>query len=539
MKICTEPLMQKIRKQALTGITVVLVFALLLSQSVYACTGVYIGPEASTDGTTIVARSNDNQSVWGNHLEIVGRVENESGRTMPVDSAGTVFAPLPATTFRYTATPWMDSTRKENGLQKDAAVCANEYGVSMSMSVTAFANSAALTADPLVATGLTEMTACDLVICQSKTAREALRLLLSLIDSYGSSESNIAFISDQNETWYVEMYTGHQYAAVRMPKDKVAVFGNEFNLVSLSEYEESVTSPELESLAKENGFAVYGEDNQLDLMATYSLPFFSYSHMRTWIGHQLLAPSAYKDDYEGKAVYPLVFQADKKVSLTDVFALIRNRYEGTEYCPDDTGRTDIRAIGTDTAMSVHVLQTYSGLPANLSVVTWESLAPAAYGVFVPFSNGSTAVSPVFGNNQPTEELGKFDTENYAYYLFKDLNTLCVLNAGVYGRPLQKYWAAVEEKTTEGMDWVLRQAGKDYARSEEDALEAVTAYCVSMQEAAFQDGQTLLNDLRWLMAQNSNTMRKGRNPETHELLEEDKPLTPFVPKGDLSLYDIAP
>ena len=33
----------------------------LLSAGAFACTGVYIGKEASTDGTIIIARSNDTQ----------------------------------------------------------------------------------------------------------------------------------------------------------------------------------------------------------------------------------------------------------------------------------------------------------------------------------------------------------------------------------------------------------------------------------------------------------------------------------------------
>lgn len=50
-----------------------------------------------------------------------------------------------------------------------------------------------------------------------------METLLGLIDTYGSSEVNIALIADQSETWYVEMYNGHQYAAVKLPSDRVMV----------------------------------------------------------------------------------------------------------------------------------------------------------------------------------------------------------------------------------------------------------------------------------------------------------------------------
>ena len=163
----------------------------------FACTAVYVGKDASADGTTIIAKSNDYQAVWPNYVEVTERVENEPGRAMPIDNGKTVLAPLPDTTYRYTSTPWMDSATATNGLAHDATVCANEYGVVMEMSITSFSNKAALAADPLIEHGLSEFTAVDLVICQSATAREAVEVLCGLIDEYGSSEVNIAFIADQ------------------------------------------------------------------------------------------------------------------------------------------------------------------------------------------------------------------------------------------------------------------------------------------------------------------------------------------------------
>lgn len=209
----------KIKK--LISAAICLTVLLLTAVSAGACTAVYVGPKVSEDGTVILAKSNDYQDNWANHVILTERVENQPGRRMPVDNAATVFAELPATTFRYTATPFTDSAMAINGLGRDAAVCANEYGVAMIMSITSFSNAAALRADPLIEHGLTKFTAMDLVVCQSATAREAVETLLSLIDRFGSSEVNIAMIADQHEAWYVEMYSGHQYAAVRLPEDKV------------------------------------------------------------------------------------------------------------------------------------------------------------------------------------------------------------------------------------------------------------------------------------------------------------------------------
>ena len=501
-----------------------------------ACTAVYVGSEASADGTVILAKFNDYQAVWSNYVTVTERVENAPGRSMPVDNDGTVYAPLPATTYRYTSTPWMDSAVKANGLGRDATVCANEYGVVMEMSITSFSNRAALAADPLIEHGLTEFTAVDLVTCQSASAREAVAVLAALIDTYGSSEVNIALIADRQEAWYVEMYTGHQYAAVKLPADAVCAFGNEFSLEYVSGYAECVLSSGLLDLPAENGFAVYNDEGEMNLLATYSGAevVTDYSNLRTWIAHRLLAPSAY-GEYDRSDIYPLCFAPDRKVSLLDVTAIMRNRYEGTVYSPDETGRTDMRVIGTDTALSVHVAQIWPDLPAEMACMTWESTGPALYGVFVPVSNASRSISVPYARNQGAEAAGVFDTALYPYYRIKELNTLCVERSDykVYGEPVRAYWQEAETRMAEAADQVLRDAAAMTDR--EAACLYITDWCVAMQEKAFSDAGELLNAVRWYKSQNSNTMKNGRNPETHEVLDELKEVPPLTVTLDPAAY----
>lgn len=505
----------------------------------FACTAVYVGSEVSADGTMIIAKSNDYQDVWANYVAITERVDNMPGRTMPVDNDAAVLAELPATTYRYISTPWMESTIAANGLGKDAAVCANEYGVVMIIAVTAASNKAALQADPLIEHGLTETTAADLVTGQSASAREAVDVLLSILDQYGSSEVNIAFIADRNEAWYIEMYTGHQYAAVKLPQDKVMAFGNEFLLEYVSDYEEYILSPDLESLAADNGFAVYGPSGELNLFDTYSGPEVTgdLSHMRTWIGHRILSPSVY-GDYDLTAKYPLCFEPDSRVSLEDVMELIRNRYEGTEYSPDETGRTDMRVIGTDAAMSVHIAQVYPDVPANRSVVVWESTGPAIYGVFVPVSNAALSISEPYGRCQSAEEAGIFDTVNYPYYRFKDLSTLCVGKDAlpIYGQPVRSFWQKAEQAMAQGMNSVIRNTS---ALSDEAAARYITDYCNMMQEQAFGDAGYLLNSVRWHMSKNSNTLKNSFDPETDKLTDKLKVIPPLVIDRDTAVYQTVP
>ena len=471
-------------------------------QASAACTAVYVGQDASADGSIIIARSNDYREVWGNHITITPHVDNSPGRSMPVSVDGAVKAEIPATTYKYTATPYMNSSGVSNGAVSDAAACTNEYGVAMTMSVSAYLNNASLQADPLVREGVTEVSATDLVICQSKTAREAVDVLLGLVDKYGNAESNIAIISDQNEVWYVEMYGGHQYAAVKMPRDKVAVFGNEFSLEYLSEYEDSITSPNLTKLPEQKGFAVHGKNNEINLFETYAGKNITNdtAHMRTWEGHRLLSPSKYSADYNNNATYPLSFTPDNKVSLQDVAHVLRDRYEGTQYSPDEAGRNDTRVIGSDESLSSHMIQVFPDLPADMSCVSWVSSGPPVYGVYVPVSNDCINVSEAYGANQSENDSGVYDTEHYPFYVSKDLCARCMgpNHYKDYGRPVQAYWNESEGHMFTAMGDVLSNAEK---MNDEDRADYLTSYCNDMQTKAFEDGKQILHEVA--SAQNVN------------------------------------
>ena len=523
-------------KKILFPLIPLLLLFCLFSGTAYACTGVYIGREATTDGSVIIARSNDTQGNYPQRMTVVPRIEQAQDRQMPVDNERSSFFDLPSTTFKYIGTPFMASAQLENGTGMDDAVCINEYGVAMTMSVTAFSNKAAMTADPWVTHGITETTMNQLVIAVSRSAREAVQKLAQLIDQYGSSETNIAMIIDQKEAWYVEMYTGHQYAAVKLPEDKVSVFGNEFNLEYLSDYADCITSENLEKLAVENGFAVYGKNGELNLLATYAGPetVEDYSHMRTWIGHKLLAPSAY-GDYDKNDRYPLVFTPENRVSLESVMELMRNRYEGTPYSPDETGRIDMRVIGTDTSLSVHIVHLRPELPPALAGTAWVSVAPAPYGVFVPLNILCEEPSDAYAANQPEDRIHCFESDTYPWYTFKELNTLCLTDYKIYGIPVREYWHTAEKHMIDSMAAELEEVNQLLKTDPAQAQREMTKYCTGLQEKAFDDAKALLNEVRWAMSANSNTMKMGINPETDELYTTERVLTPIKVELDGSFY----
>ena len=64
---------------------------------------------------------------------------------------------------------------------------------------------------------------------------------------------------------------------------------------------------------------------------------------------------------------------------------------------------------------------------------------------------------------------------------------------------------------------------------------ITERCNALQEQAFEDAGKLLNSLRWDRSRNSNTMKYGKNPETHDVSDELRSLPPMKIKEGVSAW----
>lgn len=484
-----------------------MVFSVLFIIAVYlftatgalACTGVYVGPEASADGTAIIARSNDvHPTVMPTIVKVYERVENEPGRTY--DCRNGFSWPLPDTTYRYVCIPFTTVSQEiAQSAREDAAGAANECGLAVSATVTGYICEEARRADPEVKNGICEDDIAGLVASSCATAREAVELLARIIDERGTSEQNIIMVMDAQEAWYMETYTGHQYAAVKMPRDCVAVFGNEFMLGDIQEgYEETIVSPGLYSLPEKEGFAQYNEAGHMDLFDTYAGRgrLADYANRRTWIGHQLLAPST-AGEYRTENRYPLFYKPDAPVGLQDVMKIYRNRFEGTPYDPAFSASDQIRVIATETQAHVHILQLYPDMPSELSVVNWCAMSGAEFVPFVPLFPAMTEVSGPYALDLKTDD---FTTES-AYMVFKALKVLCAQSRYLYSPLVTAYWDAAEERMIQTVPALLSEA-----KDSENAAGILTSYSLKCQEAAYRDATVLYGDVLRNLMLNTDTLQ---------------------------------
>ena len=463
-------------KKCFRILSVVLAGAMLLSTSALACTGVYVGKDVSDQGTYIIARSEDQaQSDYNKMFMVQPRVENVPGRVI-LDTATGFEIPLPDTTYQYTYVP--DYTRGEDGMYPGS--CTNEFGVSITATVSTSTCDAWREADPFVEPGLREAILAAAVAAVATSARDAVDVLLEYVDTYGSEEGNTVMITDQSEAWIVEIYGGHHYCAMKMPDDKVAVFGNQ-NMIGLVDPNATpedgyIYSDGLFELIDQLGLAVKEGDLYHLAKCVSNNTRSDSSNMRNWGGMKLLAPSLV-GEYDTNEFYPLFYSPDEKVSVLDVMDIYRNRYEGTELDVTLEGNEGNRVIGTPNSSQIHILQTFPDWPAESAAINWICLGNTEHSVFIPFFSGITDTADAY----------KVDGDTYdasgAYWKFKRIDTLAELDRSLYSESVRKFWKFQEEDMYQQMLDAAPVMLEKYAESSEAGDAYVTQLGIQMAEYA--------------------------------------------------------
>ena len=499
------------------GIIVIAVMLAMLftTAGAFACTNVYIGKDASADGTTIIARSEDQlASPYNKMFKVQPRVE-KAGRVFTDTGTGSEFK-LPELTYKYTYVP--DSSDAGDGMYP--ACCTNEYGVAVVGTVTTEVSEEYAAQDPLVEDGgLREAVLPAMIACQSKTAREAVEVIEKLIDEYGSAEYNTLLISDPEEAWFVEIYGGKTYCAMKMPADCVAVHGNQ-NMIGVVDDQNKgdyVFAPNLFETIEAAGNVVK-EDGKYNLVKSITGYRNEFANIRTWRGHALLSPSTLKhdekegggigewfhdlfedssdDSFDNDTYYPLFYKPDKKVSLQDVFGIYRDRYAGTEY--DVTERTDpaIRPIGTNCSSDVHVVQTWSDMPKDACQLLWLCMGNAEHSIFVPSFSGITDTLDEYKVD------GSAVQEDSAYWMFKRNCILAEQDRPGLSRGTIEFCQDCEQQEIARVQKQMKDVRNAYKKGKDEGRDYVTKLAKTEEKRQLTNSTILYKALLYASALNT-------------------------------------
>ena len=498
---------------------------LAAAQVADACTGMYVGRRASASGATLLCRTVDTPPNTRLFRAVVReRVENEPGRVC--EGHHGFKWPLPATTYKYVCTPAAESNR----FGDFASLGLNEKGLAVSATVTGYSCEGIRKADPFVKEGLSEESMTGLIAASCATAREAVELIAAVMEKAGGREGNIVMVADPSEAWYVETYSGHQWAALKMPDDKVAAFGNEFCIRAFDPSAPDVrSSPGLLSMPEKAGILVKAKSAPIDLFGTYGgRSHADFAHVRTWYGHRRLAPEGSVGPYARELDLPLFFAPAHPVSAGEIFELMRSRNEGTEWDPDATGRRDVRIIGDESQCTCHVIEVRDDVPAPMACTAWFCLGAAEHSVFLPVSAMATATDTDFSrDSRPGAAANSYDAGLAAAH-FRRLAAFAELDRTFYGGGVRGYWRECEEAMLAAEPAVRAHAARLYGEDPARAAAYLTERACALQRAALDDAKGMFDGLAWYVTRNNSTRKYSHNYHTH-VLRPFAPQKPFCPE----------
>lgn len=194
---------------------------------------------------------------------------------------------------------------------------------------------------------------------RSKSAREAIQVMTSLVEQYGYySEGETFTICDPNEAWILEMQgcgpdrsiskERTVWVAVRIPDDAICAHANQSRIgkFDLKDKENVLYSKNVIKFARKKGWFT-GRDEDFSWKNTYAFPDFSGRRIcdaRAWSffnlhkkGMDRYLPWIMGIEKDAEDM-PLWVVPDHKVSVEDVMNAMRNHFEGT---PLEIDSTDI------------------------------------------------------------------------------------------------------------------------------------------------------------------------------------------------------
>lgn len=188
---------------------------------------------------------------------------------------------------------------------------------------------------------------------RSKTAREAIKVMTTLVETYGYNSSGETFtICDPNEAWILEMQGcgGDKdnkvvWCAVRIPDNAISGHANQSRIGQFLKYEgvEVLYSKNAVKFAVKKGW-YKGPVKEFNWKMTYAFPDFSGRRIcdaRVWsFFNHYQDMSRYLPWAEGKDPnaedMPLYIIPNRKLSVKDVEQDMRDHFEGTPLAMDST-----------------------------------------------------------------------------------------------------------------------------------------------------------------------------------------------------------
>jgi len=502
-------------------------------QQLSACTNVIVTKGASRDGSAFLAYTNDAEYIY--HLYRQAAADHPAGSVLEFfNSESNTRGTIPQTAHTYAILGFHQ----------------NEH--QLSVGETTFTGRMELWNHSKY---LQYWDLMKIALERAKTAREAIDVITSLVETYGyASEGESFSLVDKNEAWILEMVgtgnggEGAIWVAVKIPDGMVSCHANKARIgeFPLNDPENCVYSKNVISFAIEKGYynPSSGEPFKFNEAYCPSTPGnLRYCETRVWSILRRVAPSLnLSSDYHrgvlGAKPYPLYVKPDELLEISDVFSLIRDHYEGTPF--DMTKGFDAgpfgnpnrnrpllwevdsvqcsweRPISTYNTAFSFVAQMRAYMPDLVGGLIWFGVDDTYFSCFVPIYNCTSEIPEAFR----TGDIKKFSWTS-AWWTFNFVSNYANLRYDAIMPEVVKVQDNLEAKFFAKQPEIEQNAIKLLQEKKPDAaVHLLTNYSIDETKNLMTDWQNLAYTL--ITKYNDGYIKsQDGNPEAVEYSDEYK------------------
>ncbi len=346
---------------------------------------------------------------------------------------------------------------------------------------------------------------------RAKTAREAIKVMTEIAETYGyCSEGETFTICDPNEAWIMEMMgkgpggKGAVWVAVRIPDDAICAHANQSRIRTFNQKDKKnvMFSKDCINFARQQGW-FDGKDEDFSFCETYAYPDFSgrrFCEARVWsfFNHFSSDMDRYVPYAEGKVKdaepMPLWIVPDRKVSIQDMQACMRDHYEGTPFAldndlgqgiwnmpyrptplifkVDDKEYFNERPTSTQQTGFTYIAQLRSWLPRQIGGVLWFGNDDGNMVAYTPIYCGNTVQPECY--NTPGADALTFSDKN-AYWVCNWVSNMIYPRYSLMFGSLKEVRDSLERSYFQQQAEIEQKAMSLYEDSPEKAIECLNAY----------------------------------------------------------------
>ena len=382
--------------------------ALLTAASALACTTLLAGKKATTDGSVMVTYAADSHNLFGElgHTPAADHPKGAMRKVIEWDTSKPL-GEIPQVPHTYNVVG--------NINENQVVIAESTWGGRPELVDT--------TGQAVIDYGSLMQIALE----RSKTAREAIQVMTSLVEKYGYASSGESFsIADKDELWVMEMIgkgaeKGAVWIAVRIPDEAISGHANEPRIrrVNFKDKKNVMASKDVVSFARKRGW-YDGKDADFsfaDVYGEHAVDTRRGCDARVWSYFRRFSKDAdkYYDWCSGKSdePMPLYIIPDRKVSLAEMQERMRDHFEDTpfdmhndigagpnhvpyrwrpmDYKVDGKDYVHERAIATQQTGWSFVTQSRADLPDPVGGVIWFGTDDTNTSVYMPFYCSMTEV----------------------------------------------------------------------------------------------------------------------------------------------------